>query len=151
MARRSLPVFFLLACVLSAFQCSNPVENKDGQHFPEGKYYYSGYDSSGTPVSQGWFSVAYTDSANFTGTWQIDKLIENANIGPQSGSGELIGTIDSDNVYIGLNPNMADNNVSLYGTYRIPGGLNGEWTYTGFPGIINKGTFSAYRSDGESN
>ena len=151
MIKRSLPIVFLLAYSLASFNCSNPVENKDGVYFPGGKYYYSGFDSAGILVSQGWFSIEYTDSVNFTGTWQIDKLMPNADIGPQTGSGELIGNLDSLTVSIGLNPDMVDNNVFLRGTYMEQEGLSGEWTYSGFPGILNRGTFKAYRSESESN
>lgn len=150
MIKKLLPLFLLLLFTLLSVECSNPVENKTERYFPEGKYYYSGFDTAGNLVSQGWFSIVYTDSAHFTGTWQIEKQTTDAEIGPQDGSGELTGSIESGTVSIGLNPDMADNNVFLRGTYEPAGGLNGEWTFVGFPGILNKGTFNAYRSDNVS-
>ncbi len=48
------------------------------------------------------------------------------------------------NCSINLNPDYVDNNVFLLGVLEGTK-MNGRWMYTGFPGVVNEGTFKALR------
>ena len=45
------------------------------------------------------------------GNWQLNKVDTQEHLGPQEGSGELIGSIDKGEIDINLNPNISDANV----------------------------------------
>ncbi len=107
-----------------------------------GRYAYTAYDSSGTAVAQGWLDVRGTESSSLTGIWHIDAVGSPADIGPQTGDGVLTGFVSSGQLTIELNPTYRDNNVGLIGTLQ-GSTFAGTWTYTGFPGVINAGTFTA--------
>lgn len=71
-------------------------------------------------------------AAQIVGTWEVEELDGAGDTGPQTGEGELRGIIREDeSVRIDLNPNIADQNVILTGSF-VEGGrslLEGEWTY----------------------
>jgi hypothetical protein len=56
------------------------------------------------------------------------------------GKGTLEGTALGDTLFLNLNPGFADNNVLLSGVLH-GGSFSGTWTWVGFPGILNQGTF----------
>ncbi len=105
-------------------------------------YNYDAYDSTGVHIVTGWFWITEQDSSAIAGEWEFFKVENLENIGPQIGSGHFIGYQKSTEIQLELNPDMADNNVSLYGTFTGTT-INGEWQCTGFPGLINEGSFHA--------
>lgn len=108
----------------------------------EGLFHYSSFDSLGVNIVEGTFSIEYGDSISISGDWDFEKIGNPENIGPQTGEGQLLGTIENEAFFAELNSYMSDNNVSLVGV--INGNtITGDWTYSGFAGIINYGTFNA--------
>ncbi len=105
-------------------------------------YQYSGYDSLGVKIIEGSFSIVFGDSISISGEWNFSAIGNPENIGPQTGEGEYIGTIENNELRINLNPEWVDNNVNLAGNIN-GNNIAGNWTYSGFPGIINYGTFTA--------
>ena len=105
-------------------------------------YQYQAYDSLGVLVVEGWFRIETQDSTFISGVWDFDPVGNPENIGPQTGNGFFTGQQEGDWIRMELNPDMVDNNVSLYGTFTGTV-INGEWQFTGFPGLINEGSFYA--------
>jgi len=117
-----------------------------------GKYQYSGYDKNGRKILKGRLSIISVqprrnkreESYEIKGYWQLHEIGDPKLIGPQTGNGDLVGSIDKGEIHIELNPHMADNNVTLQG--KIEGRrFHGTWRYSGFAGSINEGTFEATR------
>ena len=109
---------------------------------PIGVYQYSGYDKAGKKIVEGLLEITSIESNHLKGTWQLKAIGSREKIGPQVGTGTFIGDLDKDSVRINLNPNMADNNVYLAG--KIDGArFHGEWSFSGFAGVISQGTFEA--------
>ncbi|HJL74137.1 MAG TPA: hypothetical protein QGF08_06245 [Candidatus Marinimicrobia bacterium] len=123
-----LPLLFVFSC--------------DDQQESENMYQYSGYDSLGVQIIEGSFFFEYGDSSSISGAWDFNVIGSPENIGPQTGEGEYIGTVENNQLLINLNPEWADNNVHLDGA--IDGNkITGDWVYSGFAGSMNHGTFSA--------
>jgi hypothetical protein len=109
---------------------------------PEATYKYIGYDSMGVKIVKGWIKIVFVASNYISGEWQIEKIGDPQNIGPQVGEGSLVGNVENNQLFLNLNPNYVDNNVFLICPYDDRK-LTGKWNYSGFPGIINYGTFVA--------
>ena len=148
-ARHCLLLLTLSCCVLA---CSPPESIEQKKPFPVGDYQYTGYDKSGSKIVEGQLSITSVESRRIQaeesiqikGTWQLRKVGNPEKIGPQEGSGELIGSIIKGEVYLDLNPNISDSNVILKGT--IEGRrFHGTWSFKGYAGAINEGTFEATR------
>ena len=105
-------------------------------------YSYNAYDSTGIHIVTGWFSITEHDSSAISGEWEFIGVGNPENIGPQTGSGIFTGYQEEDWIRMELNPDMVDNNVNLHGTFTGTV-INGEWQFTGFPGLINEGSFYA--------
>lgn len=105
---------------------------------------YTGYDSSGITVLIGSLELIVRDSAHVTGNWEFIPLGNPQRLGPQVGKGKLLGAFFQGSLFIELNPDMVDNNVSLTGSLQ-GGTYQGTWTWTGFAGPMNRGTFKAVR------
>ena len=108
-----------------------------------GTYRYVGYDKTGgNKLVEGQLEITSVESNRVKGRWQLKAIGSPQNIGPQLGSGALEGEATNDGLKLNLNPNMADNNVTLAG--KIEGRrIRGNWSYSGFAGLINTGTFDA--------
>ena len=120
MKRGAFRLLFVIATTLSFWSCLN---SKDAAlveplHGPAGAFAYTGYDGSGRPIVTGWLNIDLTDSDSITGEWQLQKIGNPQNIGPQFGSGVLIGGSYQNQLWIELNPQFADNNLQLIGTLR---------------------------------
>ena len=120
--------------------------------FPSGDYQYTGFDRQGGKVVEGRLSITSVESRRIgagesiqiKGNWQFKKVGNQEQIGPQVGSGDLIGSIIEGEILIDLNPNISDSNVNLRGT--IEGRrFHGTWSFDGYAGAISKGTFEATR------
>jgi|SRR5918911_4303054 hypothetical protein len=133
---------FVLGCY--ALDCSGKKNNNapPPKTFPLGEYQYVGYDEGGAKVVEGRLSLTSLDGDRLKGNWELKQVGEPKRIGPQVGSGELVGTVRGTEVLIDLNPNMNDNNVNLSG--KVEGKrYTGTWSYSGFAGRISAGTFEA--------
>lgn len=117
-----------------------------------GNYQYSGYDKSGRKILKGRLSIIsvqpnrnkHEESYEIRGYWRLNKIGDPKMIGPQTGTGDLVGSIDKGEIYIDLNPHTNDNNVILQG--KVEGRrFHGTWRYSGFAGPIGEGTFEATR------
>ncbi len=82
--------YFILSFFIFNILCSwcDDINKLD---IPEGAYEYSGYDSTGVKIVQGWMKVFIDDSTGVTGKWKFEKIGNPENIGPQIGSGYLAG------------------------------------------------------------
>ncbi|HEX9974845.1 MAG TPA: hypothetical protein VGD14_22515 [bacterium] len=132
---------------LSFYFCEkdNPTADKGNLvelKIPVATYKYTGYDSMGVKIITGWIEFLFEDSTDITGRWELDKIGDPQNIGPQVGSGYLVGSLENHQLFLNLNPEYVDNNVFLICPYDDQK-LTGKWNYSGFPGIINHGTFVA--------
>jgi hypothetical protein len=105
-------------------------------------YLYKSYDSTGSLIAEGEFTIHQHASGELTGRWKFQRRGSHSDCGPQFGSGNLVGGIDDDKMWINLNPNYADNNCYLYGN-RHRNIYSGEWQWATFAGITNKGPFIA--------
>jgi len=108
------------------------------------RYQYAGYDHESRQVVKGFITIVRDESNSISGDWQLEATGDPSGIGPQVGSGKLVGAVDGERIWIGLNPDYVDNNVMLAG--RISGSvISGTWEYVGFPGVLAQGTFRAVK------
>jgi hypothetical protein len=143
-------IILTLSCYVLACSITKNVDRANTS--PVGDYQYTGYDERGGKVVEGRISITSSElrrigsaeSVQLKGNWELSKAGNQEKIGPQVGKGELIGSIDKDEVDINLNPNINDVNVYLRG--KIEGKrFHGTWSFNGYAGPINKGTFEAIR------
>ena len=93
-------------------------------------------------IVDGFLTIIFEGSNQLGGEWQLDAVGDPQNIGLQVGEGWLIGTVNQDTIWINLNPDWDDNNVYLDGILQ-DSSFSGQWTWAGFPGVFNYGTFIA--------
>jgi hypothetical protein len=143
-------VILTLSCYVLA--CSAPNNIEQAKPFPIGDYRYTGYDMSGGKIVEGQLSITSVESrriqaeesVQLKGNWLLNKIGNHEKTGPQVGSGALIGSVIKGELYINLNPNISDSNVMLKG--KIEGKrFHGTWSFNGYAGAINQGTFEAIR------
>jgi hypothetical protein len=143
-------ILLTLSCYVIACSSLNTGEQKTP--FPVGDYQYTGYDKQGSKVVEGRLSIMSVEprrigsetQIQIKGNWQLNKVGNQKQIGPQVGSGDLIGAIIKGEILIDLNPNISDSNVNLRG--KIEGRrFHGTWSFDGYAGSISKGTFEAIR------
>ena len=126
--------------------CCDSTTSSNGMDPKQGEFKYTGYDSTGIKIVQGKLFLDFSDSTNIKGTWEIEEIKMSQNIGPQIGSGELIGSYyDSNRVWINLNPDYDDNNIILRGILNNKS-YEGNWKYSTFVGVVNYGPFEAVRN-----
>jgi hypothetical protein len=135
----------LLFCSLALLVALDACEKGSPTEPPGGTFSYRAYDTTGTLIVQGWFTLNVSDSANVQGEWHFTKVGNPSNIGLHFGDGELKGSFYQSRLSVGLNPNYVDNNVILSGTLDAHS-YSGTWRWIGFPGEINRGTFEAQKS-----
>jgi hypothetical protein len=107
-------------------------------------YSYSGYNSKGTLVVVGSMTLAVTDSQIVIGTWALECIAPGEQLGPQTGSGTLRGSIQESRVALNLNPGWVDNNVFLSGTFNKDR-FSGTWMWSTFVGSTAEGRFEAIK------
>jgi len=112
---------------------------------------YTAMDSSGTTIVTGTIAFLLPDSGSFYGYCSLQKIGNPQNTGPQSGNRKITGFAGSNRVSINLNPDRADDNVILVVPVKHDQKyiLDGTWVWSGFAGIINRGTFILVKSDYE--
>ena len=139
--KRRIFVLSILFLSLTFFKCED--DNNVVGPLPGGVYNFVSFDEDGNKLVDGEFTIIYNDSKTFKGSWDFKAVGNLDNPRPQVGTGELIGEIDENNqVSVDLNPGWADNNAYLNGKFGN-GVLTGEWSWVGFAGIPEKGTFTA--------
>jgi len=133
-------MFLLFAFLCGIYGCRESTnEAIDQDH--AGNYSYSAFDKSGNMIVTGWLTLSI-DSNKITGDWNLNEVSLGSAIGPHTGTGKLIGSIENDDVLISLNPNMADNNITLIGKLTDYA-IEGVWRYDGFAGNLASGKFLA--------
>jgi len=144
---------FLLLLLLSA-GCDEARDLNGSSGVPVGAMSYRSYDDLGRLVVTGWIDFEIPDIQNgpplprdFDGTWSFRALADTDRIGPQSGSGVLVGWFTDNGVVVELQPAQVDNNVRLVGTL-IAGGpapmrYEGDWEWMTLTGVRARGTFRA--------
>src|SRR5437868_2341095 len=102
--------------------CSMPKIIERTKPFPTGEYQYAGYATNGDKIVEGRLSITSVEPRRINeeafeikGNWQLNRIDDPEKIGPQTGTGELLGSIEKGEISIDLNPNMNDNNVILRG------------------------------------
>jgi hypothetical protein len=108
-------------------------------------YSYKGYNAKGTLVIVGTVSLTSIDGSTLSGSWSLECLVPSEQVGPQTGTGTLIGTLQASKAALNLNPGWADNNVLLSGTID-KGSFKGIWMWSTFAGVTSQGTFEASQS-----
>lgn len=118
--------------------------NDDESSPATGSYRYTAFLNS-TLVVEGTIQIDSLSAQNVSGSWDLHAVGEERNdIGPQVGTGTFTGSLDAGALNINLNPQMADNNVTLHGVFS-GNTIRGEWSFSGFAGVINQGSFMAQR------
>lgn len=113
-----------------------------------GRFEYRAYASSGSPLLVGTITLAVAPDSSLTGSWDIRRAAgadTTAIVGPQIGSGTLVGYAGSEQSLINLNPGWADNNVFLMMPYPDEVPLAGQWQYSTFVGPVAQGRFELLR------
>ncbi len=111
----------------------------------DGTFDYAAFDGDGARVLVGRLELNVKDDGSITGSWEIG-WVEGANqqtpVGPQVGTGSLVGAVADGDLSLNLNPQNSDDNVGLQGALdgvRIAGG----WEYVTFAGPTGSGAFRA--------
>jgi len=143
--RKLVRVLYTLLISVVLIGCEDAIDNSVIVPVPPGAYAYTGYDSTGIVIVKGWLSFTYQDSIQFSGEWQFQKVGNPERIGPQVGTGTLVGGIEEQRVWVDLNPQYADNNVFLSGQFE-GNRYHGQWSWGTFAGVSNRGTFEAVKN-----
>jgi hypothetical protein len=110
---------------------------------------YVAYADSGTRLLEGVLTIAPQSNQHIAGTWTIGWApgadTANANdVGPQLGTGDLIGAVQDTTVLVNLTPTFSDDNVELLACVTAAG-FAGTWSHVGIAGEIAHGPFTATR------
>ncbi|MCX6142957.1 MAG: hypothetical protein NTZ35_07030 [Ignavibacteriales bacterium] len=140
-------LFMMFALALTVNACSDSGDSVASLP-PSGgspsSYSYSGYNAKGLLVVAGSMTLAVTDSWTVSGTWTLKCVAPGENVGPQTGSGTLTGSIQGARVMVNLNPGWADNNVFLSGSFDKDR-FSGTWMWSTFVGSTAEGRFEAIK------
>lgn len=149
MRTRTFSIYVLAAFLLVG--CGDLVESNSDPTTQE-TYIYTAYDSTGTAVVEGELDVTFEkadDEGNrfrLEGTWTLQQIEDtNRPIGKQTGVGGLRGTVrENGRVWLNLNPNIQDDNVTLQGEFEGEdlSRLQGMWSYSSWV-PVNGGPFEA--------
>ncbi len=135
------------ACVLLALTLCTPWGGCSGtptQPVPRGAFAYTSYDTAGTALVTGWFTMNVSDAGTISGEWHFRTIGNPEHAGPQTGDGVLLGGFSEGKIWLELNPQYRDNNLQLCGTLDGDRYV-GEWIWVSFAGVTNHGTFAALR------
>ena len=114
---------------------------------PVNAFRYTSFDQNGKQIVEGWLTLEVDDSLRITGEWHLAAIGNPQNIGPQVGSGNLVGGVNQEKTeitWVELNPQYRDNNLQLIGILKDKT-YSGEWVWISFAGISAQGTFRAVR------
>jgi len=132
-----LPLAALLACF-------NATDTKAGE-LRIGSFHYTARSTAGRPLLVGRITLTEAADSTVTGTWEIrwgPGADTTTLVGPQVGSGTLLGRRDGSVLLLDLNPGNADHNVILQ-AHPHARGYAGIWDWTTFTGPRTSGTFVA--------
>lgn len=107
-------------------------------------YRYTGFDEGGQRVVTGWLHFGSGRRGEVTGEWWLERVGRSTPIGPQEGLGHLVGERRAAAWVVQLNPERRDDNVILIGTFAGRE-FQGRWSWSGFAGVLARGTFVAVR------
>ncbi len=132
------PYLIMLALSCYVLACSPRSLSGQKAPFPAGDYQYTSYDKQGNKVVEGRISITSVEprrigseeQIQLKGNWELRKAGNQEKIGPQVGSGDLIGGIIKCELYIDLTPNISDANGNLRG--KVEGKrCHGTWAFNG--------------------
>jgi hypothetical protein len=125
-------LFVTLCVALLLFASCQDLGTANAESFL-GHYSYKAYDTLGIQIAVGTLSL-FKNNAKVSGHWTFTD----------GRSGELEGTASNGNLSLNLNPKHVDDNLLLLGT--LAGDMfAGTWQQIGFPGVMARGTFRAFR------
>ncbi|MFC1627617.1 hypothetical protein ACFL3H_00715 [Gemmatimonadota bacterium] len=105
---------------------------------------YAAFAKDGSQLLAGIVLLSAADADSVMGQWNIDWVEgadHNYEVGTQIGHGDLRGTLVGNRLEIDLNPDWADSNVLLRGTWEGKR-INGTWIYIGIAGPLSDGRFT---------
>jgi len=112
---------------------------------PSGAFQYRAYDTTGTLIVNGSFTLIIQDSSHIKGEWHFTKMNDPHDVtGPQFGDGQLSGIFLDSILSINLNPKFVDNNVLLCGRFTGNDYI-GTWNWMSYIGWTGRGSFDAHR------
>jgi hypothetical protein len=145
MQLRHLAIFILSTAIVCFDACKDIGEADTGSPSPggiPGTYSYKGYNADGSLMVTGTMIFVVASDSSVSGTWTFVAVSSSDKVGPQVGSGRLVGAMRNGTVSINLNPGWADNNIFLVGTLG-PDRFSGTWTWATFAGPTASGMFDA--------
>jgi hypothetical protein len=139
---RRLGLGILLVCLFFSFAAS-------GTNEVFRTYDYKGFDTNGNLLVSGVITLRLDGPTQVKGTWKLtvlnkDKLRE---LGPQDGSGKILGQLKDDSIFLNLNPDQFNSNIYLESKVARANmfQIKGKWGYYGFVGKLNEGNFEMER------
>jgi hypothetical protein len=138
-----MPMRSILLAPVLLLACSSAPDGRPDR--PAGDFLYSAMSATGQPLLTGHLRVAFPTDSTLTGTWTIAWLPgadTTAPVGPQVGSGVLLGSRSGDLFVVQLNPTYADNNVALLAVPTTDG-YSGQWEWSTLAGPASGGAFLA--------
>lgn len=112
-------------------------------------YNYKGSDTNGNLLVEGVITLRTDETIQVKGHWNLKVLDKNKyhELGPQDGSGEIIGQLKGDRIFLNLNPDVYEDNIYLDGKVTKANifKISGKWGYYGFVGKLNEGNFEMER------
>lgn len=109
-------------------------------------YDWTSYDLDGLPVAAGILNMAFIETTQFGGTYDIQPVNNPQQIGPQTGTGYFEGRWTGAEFAIDLGQNSRDNTVEFLGSFSPSRDtLSGVWVFISIAGPTNDGTFEAVR------
>jgi len=112
-------------------------------------YNYKGFDTNGNLLVEGILTLRTDETIQVKGDWKLQVLDQNKlkELGPQDGSGEIVGQLKGDRIFLNLNPDQYENNIFLDGkvTKANVFKISGKWGFYGFVGKLNEGIFEMVR------
>ena len=123
-----MKTIYSILCLLVFLSISCNKDTSPVSSVPDGAFEYQGFDSSGTQVISGWLKIDFNDSNALRGAWNLSKIGDPPNIGHQVGEGKLEGSVEDSELWINLNPGVAD---ELEGNK-----IEGKWHYSIFVGAM---------------
>lgn len=145
---RLIPFLFATAVALTA-ACDDGPASDPLQLAGGGQFKYTANAEAGAPLLEGTFALRWSDEGSeegvVVGTWNVGwapGADTTLGVGPQVGSGYLVGMANENGVYLDLNPGSKFDYVRLFA--RVDKGtIIGDWEWTQVAGPGAGGNFRA--------
>ena len=112
-------------------------------------YNYKGFDTNGNLLVKGVITLRLNKTIQVKGDWILQILDKNklVELGPQDGSGKIVGQLKGDRIFLDLNPEQFENNIYLDGKVTRVNvfKISGKWGLYGFVGKLKEGKFEMVR------